>query len=36
MRNLSVVSIIFTLIVSLILPLTFLVIYALRNKKQGI
>ena len=36
MRNLSVVSIIFTLIVSLILPLAFLVIYALRNKKQGI
>ena len=36
MRNLSVVCIIFTFVVSLLLPLAFLVIYALRHKKQGI
>ena len=36
MSNLSVVCIIITFIVSLILPLAFLVGYALRHKKQGI
>ena len=36
MRNLSIISIIVTLFVSLLLPLAFLVIYTLRNKKQGI
>ena len=36
MSNLSVVCIIFTFFVSLILPLAFLVFYALRHKKQGI
>lgn len=36
MSNLSVVCIIFTFLVSLILPLAFLVFYALRHKKQGI
>ena len=36
MSNLSIVSIIVTLFVSFILPLAFLVGYALRHKKQGI
>ena len=36
MSNLSIVSIIVTLFVSFILPLAFLVCYALRHKKQGI
>lgn len=36
MSNLSVVCIIFTFFVSLLLPLGFLVFYALRHKKQGI
>ena len=36
MSNLSVVCIIFTFLVSLLLPLAFLVFYALRHKKQGI
>lgn len=36
MSNLSIVCIIFTFIVSLLLPLAFLVFYALRHKKQGI
>ena len=36
MSKLSIVCIIFTFIVSLILPLAFLVFYALRHKKQGI
>lgn len=36
MRNLSIISMIVTLFVSLLLPLAFLVIYTLRNKKQGI
>ena len=36
MRNLSIISIVVTLFVSLLLPLAFLVIYTLRNKKQGI
>lgn len=36
MGNLSVISIMLTLFVSVILPLAFLVIYALRNQKQGI
>ena len=35
MRNLSVVCIMFTFLVSLLLPLGFLVFYALRHKKQG-
>ncbi len=36
MSNLSIVSIIVTLFISFILPLAFLVGYALRHKKQGI
>lgn len=36
MGSLSVVCILFTFFVSLILPLAFLVYYALRHKKQGI
>lgn len=36
MNNLSIVSIIVTLFISFILPLAFLVGYALRHKKQGI
>lgn len=36
MSSLSVVCILFTFFVSLILPLAFLVYYALRHKKQGI
>lgn len=36
MSSLSILSIILTLIVSLILPLAFLVGYALRHKRQGI
>ena len=36
MSSLSVVCIIFTFFVSLLLPLGFLVFYALRHKKQGI
>lgn len=36
MSNLSVVFIILTFIVSMLLPPVFLVVYALRNKKQGI
>ena len=36
MSNLSVVCVIFTFLVSLILPPVFLVIYVLRHKKQGI
>ena len=36
MSNLSILSIILTLIVSLILPPVFAAVYALRNKKQGI
>lgn len=36
MSNLSAICIIFTFIVSLILPPAFLVVYALRHKKQGI
>lgn len=36
MSNLSAVCILFTFFVSLILPLAFLVFYALRHKKQGI
>ena len=36
MSSLSVVCILFTFFVSLILPLAFLVFYALRHKKQGI
>lgn len=36
MSNLSIIFIILTLIISLILPLAFLVFYALRHKKQGI
>lgn len=36
MSNLSILSILLTLIVSLLLPPVFLVAYALRHKKQGI
>ena len=36
MSNLSIISIILTLIVSLILPPVFAAVYALRHKKQGI
>ena len=36
MSNLSVIFIIVTLFISLILPPAFLIVYALRNKKQGI
>ena len=36
MSNLSVIFIIITLFISLILPPAFLIVYALRNKKQGI
>ena len=36
MSNLPIIFIILTLIISLILPLAFLVFYALRHKKQGI
>ena len=35
-RNLTVVFILITLAISLILPLAFLMVYALRHKKQGI
>ena len=36
MSNLSAIFIIITLFISLILPPAFLIVYALRNKKQGI
>ena len=36
MNNISIISIILTLIVSLILPPVFAAVYALRHKKQGI